>query len=271
MQCGYSLRGLSLDGRCPECNRTIADSLRGNRFKYCAPDYLASVHSGVVLAEMALTVEAVSLGAGIAWVWTGRAGWLGTTSNALAAGSVLLSLVAWWLVTQLNEGYTGPDTARGTRLVVRVSAIVTMVAHLFIVVPLWLGAFPRGWPGAIQPSAWPWFLVAGSVGWFVGAVAKYFASLVYLRWLAPRFPDPVIARWAGRLLWAGPLVVGVLTGAGILAAMKVKLLAGEVGQKTFESLAMLMMDALFFVLLERVRRGLKQIRRAKDETKVAAI
>ena len=62
--------------------------------------------------------------------------------------------------------------------------------------------------------------------------------MLYLRWLAPRLPDDEVDAWARRLMWLGPLLVtvGALIVVGPLIAM-----------------------VLYWNLLDRVRRNLKQI------------
>jgi hypothetical protein len=59
----------------------------------------------------------------------------------------------------------------------------------------------------------------------VGMVAMavhFFASMLYLRWLAPRFPDWKLFKDAKRFMWLGPLLYTVGTiacGLGPLAAL----------------------------------------------------
>ena len=62
--------------------------------------------------------------------------------------------------------------------------------------------------------------------------------MLYLRWLAPRLPDDEVDAKARRLMWLGPLLVtvGALIVVGPLIAM-----------------------VLYWNLLDRVRRNLKQI------------
>ncbi len=70
------------------------------------------------------------------------------------------------------------------------------------------------------------------------SAVQFFAAMLYLRWLAPRLPDDEVDAWARRLMWLGPLLVtvGALIVVGPLIAM-----------------------VLYWNLLDRVRRNLKQI------------
>jgi hypothetical protein len=46
LRCGYNLRGLKIDGLCPECGAPIARSLHGNLLGYSAPEYVAKLQAG---------------------------------------------------------------------------------------------------------------------------------------------------------------------------------------------------------------------------------
>jgi len=48
IKCGYILRGLRMDGRCPECGGAIRDSLEQYRLRHAHPFRLRLVHCGVI-------------------------------------------------------------------------------------------------------------------------------------------------------------------------------------------------------------------------------
>ena len=52
---------------------------------------------------------------------------------------------------------------------------------------------------------------AANILLMVVQAAKFFAAMLYLRWLAPRFPDAVIDARARLLMWLCPLLVTVGT------------------------------------------------------------
>jgi hypothetical protein len=49
-RCGYVLRGLPVNGSCPECAEAIATSLRGSLLRFTDPDWLRSLARGATLS-----------------------------------------------------------------------------------------------------------------------------------------------------------------------------------------------------------------------------
>ncbi len=47
LKCGYNLRGLSPEGRCPECGTAVGRSLHGDRLQYCDPQWVDKLASGM--------------------------------------------------------------------------------------------------------------------------------------------------------------------------------------------------------------------------------
>jgi hypothetical protein len=45
-KCGYNLRGLSADGRCPECGTPVGYSLKGDLLRFCDPGWLDTLYRG---------------------------------------------------------------------------------------------------------------------------------------------------------------------------------------------------------------------------------
>jgi hypothetical protein len=46
IQCGYNLRTLHREAKCPECGLEVARSMRGDRLRYSDPAWLAKVAVG---------------------------------------------------------------------------------------------------------------------------------------------------------------------------------------------------------------------------------
>src|SRR5258706_15757786 len=46
-KCGYNLRGLSGDGRCPECGTSVGFSLQGDLLRFCDPSWVDTLRRGV--------------------------------------------------------------------------------------------------------------------------------------------------------------------------------------------------------------------------------
>jgi len=45
-RCGYNLRGLAINGCCPECGIEVAVSLGGDHLRYCEPVYVRRLATG---------------------------------------------------------------------------------------------------------------------------------------------------------------------------------------------------------------------------------
>ncbi len=96
--CGYNLRGLAPDGRCPECGAPIANSLRGNTLSSCDPRWLGRLRLGADLIRVGMIV---SVGLVLAVVITSgmpplRA-WILLAFHVIATG---LMIAGTWLLTQ---------------------------------------------------------------------------------------------------------------------------------------------------------------------------
>src|SRR5690242_2831255 len=55
-RCGYNLRGLPLDGRCPECATPVGLSLRGDLIRFSDPRWSARVVGGLAVVFWASIV-----------------------------------------------------------------------------------------------------------------------------------------------------------------------------------------------------------------------
>ena len=68
IECGYNLRGLRPDGKCPECGNDVAPSLRGLKLETASLPWLRSIRRGFVLlryyflASLVLVLVPVPLG-----------------------------------------------------------------------------------------------------------------------------------------------------------------------------------------------------------------
>src|SRR5687768_14962896 len=45
-KCGYNLRGLDANGRCPECGTAVGYSLHGDLLRFCDPNWVDTLHRG---------------------------------------------------------------------------------------------------------------------------------------------------------------------------------------------------------------------------------
>ncbi|MBU0617079.1 MAG: hypothetical protein KKI02_05135 [Planctomycetes bacterium] len=61
IDCGYNLRGLKTDGRCPECGGEVAASLRGHELNYASLPWLRSVRRGFRLIKRAILLSLLAV------------------------------------------------------------------------------------------------------------------------------------------------------------------------------------------------------------------
>ena len=205
LQCGYSIRGLSHEGRCPECGTLIKRSLQGNLLRYSSPAYLATLNRGVFLILAAIAAKVICVVGGIILIGllTGR----GLTDLARVSGLLLwttstglsvLSLIGWWLFSAPDPAFVGTGGGTTARKVVRttVAAAAVLTAMVTVVEMLATSSATR---------------VDSAAKILLGVVltVKFFAAMLYLRWLAHRFSNVVFDARARLLMWLCPLLVTV--------------------------------------------------------------
>lgn len=205
--CGYSLRGLSLDAVCPECARAVRLSLERRRLGLASPDYLRTLHNGTGVLLLGLILAVAFGGIGALQYTT-----LGTfrytvplvvwpSLDFLAAIFVAIGL---WQLTIDDPGLPAHDQARGNARTLRAAAVVLAIVHALQLVAAAVTAAPL--PAAL--ASFVPLLDAASfllrVMVVVGAwlfIATGVCNLV--RWLAARLPEPALysnARSSGRVL-----------------------------------------------------------------------
>jgi hypothetical protein len=241
LRCTYELTGLPPAGSCPECGTPIVHSLRGNLLLFSAPEYVARLHLGTVLiitgtiTQFVAMLAAFALAAstGLAAAAGGTVGgiWLPLEAlvNMAAVAASLVFFAGWWLFSQADPAYLARNDGGTARRLVRATTAAAAALTLLQTTLAWI-AIPGGLSIAAVVS------LLGVVLWTV----QYFASMVYIAWLAPRLPDQSAQAWAKMLLWLGPLLFTV----GCLV-----LFIGPV-----------VAVVLYIMLMDMLRRDLKRIR-----------
>ena len=250
LRCGYALTGLDADGICPECGTPVADSRRGALLKFSDPEYVATLHrgvllllvgsitaiglstlGGVLLAAMALSQSAGTGGGG---TWTGTLMQVAQGLQLLGVAGEAMVILGWWWFSTADPAL--PPAARGDRprLVIRIALVFGVLGLLAGIGMNGTGVGPQTFGGGLTILGGVLMLLAG-----LAQVARFFGGMVYLRWMAPRLPDPFVGQRAKRYMWLLPLLIVI--GSCIL-------------------IGPLIATILTWLLLNRVRKHLKSIR-----------
>lgn len=262
ISCGYSLRGLAVEGNCPECGTPVADSLRGTLLRHASPAYLAKVRMGIdlVLLGMLLTLLMTLVAVGAAIWMIALAAARGGQGGGMAAapfGAVdramqlllnfggfavaCISLVGYLKLTTPDPQFAAVDQPLTARKFVRAMVIVQIATATVEVV---LGAVAMGIPPT--SGAMAGMTIAGGVSGVLQTLAwaaQFFAIMLYFRWLARRVPDAAMERQTRVYMWLlpalatvgaacvgiGPLVAAVLYCV-MLWRLRGHVRAGEAGE-----------------------------------------
>ena len=206
LQCGYNLRGLTAAGMCPECGTPVERSLQGNLLRYSAAPYLASLHRGVflILTAIAAQVMVVLITFVTAIALAGTAAGIGNVELGLSylmSGLWLVLLYGWWLFSAPDPAFVGMNQGTVARQVVRAAVVAAAV----------LTALAAALDNSVIAGTVELELLSAVIsgGLLVAHAVSFFASMLYVRWLAPRLPNDAVHRRAKLLMWVGPLLVTV--------------------------------------------------------------
>lgn len=213
-RCGYNLRGLSTDGRCPECGNAVGRSIRGDFLRFCDPEWVEKLASGMnwIVASIVIGIIggilAAFVGGGFAVAMTAGGGSInpigfviGGVLMQLAVGAV--GLIGYWKVTTPDPGRPEAETGVNARQLVRGAQTIAYVAA-----PLQF---------ALEQLAAIAGMVVATIQGIVGLVGTV-AVFVYGRQLALRIPDDRLARHCRIVMWglAITLLATVLLGVSAL-------------------------------------------------------
>lgn len=256
--CGYNLRGLQSDGRCPECGTPVGRSTYGDLLRYSDPNWLAKLGRGANLVLWGILIAILSgIGGGI----------IGAASGAHPIGSLIgfaggiITWIGTWLLTEPDPSTIGEDVYGLARRIVRITLFVAVASQMLAVL-LEVAVLP--------PPVVLLLTLAIMAAQLVGVVGMFY-QLVYLEKLADRVPDESLARRSRGLrrflVIMLPLLIVFVAGLAITAAG-----AGTQPSPTQESVmmvfgcgAMLMMLAglvaflLYVRLIYRFRQAFRKV------------
>lgn len=194
IHCGYNLRGLRSDGRCPECGGAIADSMRGELLRFADVEWLTRLRLGVALKLWAITLAVLlAMGGGVVAFVLRNAGAVMVITTIVGFAGSALGLWGTWCITAPDPRLSLSEQSVTLRKVIRACAVAGLAG----------GVSQLGGTGVVAASeALSVVLIAvGGIGVLAGWTASY-AELFYLRRFVRRVPDPALAKSTTRLIWA---------------------------------------------------------------------
>ena len=202
------LRGLNINGRCPECGTAVGYRAQGDYLRYSDPTWLDTLRRGTNFILWAIVVAILSF---VASALAGRGG--SDLGAVLKAGLTLvffaLNLVGTWLVTTPDPSGLGEETYGVARRVIRVTLLLgaadTFLDFVQEIITM---------PPVVHLSMKLFGMLA-----LIASLVGTFAFMQYLAKLAMRMPDRALSARANFLKWAFLISFGLVFLVAFLAAL----------------------------------------------------
>ena len=214
-KCGYNLRGLLPDGRCPECGTAVGRSLHGDLLRFSDPEWVQKLASGMnwIVASIIIGLLGGAFGAAFLGLFTS----ILSSRTFIVLGPMsglvfgLIALVGYWKVTTPDPARLAEESSLSSRKLVRTAQIAN-----YAVTPV---------NSLLQHLAWTVpHMVLSVVAGIVGLVGT-FAIFVYGRKLALRLPDEKLARSCRIVMWGLAVMLTSSVVFGLYVARMVTTMA----------------------------------------------
>lgn len=169
VHCGYNLRGLPPNGRCPECGTAIGRSIHGDLLSWADPLWLKRIDRGLVCFYVGYLLFFV--------------GWCGSGLTIMIGAPFLLAGVVG--ITTLDPRLSLTEQPVGLRRIVRGAAIAALLLTL-----LHYGLKLLGPLSVRSAITWTWYAALAFAG---GTLVP---GSFYLARLGERIPDMELAKKA---------------------------------------------------------------------------
>ncbi len=192
--CKYSLRGLLLEGACPECHAPVARSVHAELLRFADPRWLKRLAWGTGLLVVAIAATGPLKVVALSMVSIARGG-----AILVLACATTLQIGAVWLAT-MPERHALVKKRPISRPVARFSLLAGLLLAAALVQALAAG----WWPKALEGWA-PALVLADGVLFLAGI----FAMGSWARSLALRMPDVKLAATTSVVTWLVVIAVPV--------------------------------------------------------------
>ncbi|MBN1512009.1 MAG: hypothetical protein JXB13_08340 [Phycisphaerae bacterium] len=261
VSCGYNLRGLPPDGRCPECATPVAVSLQGDWLRFANRQWLQGIRWGVAAL---IAAHLCPLGLSLLFMFGPSLAALSSTTQIIMSSLMCLvylvlqtvGTVGTFLITSRDPRTMGRPDRRVLAWAARTAAVVLLVsASLTVVTPARMSG--------LSAAA---LIVMYSV-LSLACTLFYLGQLVYLRRLARRIPDATLSSWTLAFLLVSPALAVVhllpallLNAVAILGVTATLLMIGN-------RHVVQLLPGVYVVLLLCHRRALARV--AKEASDIA--
>ncbi len=268
--CKYNLRGLSPEGRCPECGSAVGWSIHSDLLCYSNPVWVRHLAAGtlwIIISVLGGIVVTVFGGAVTGTIFQDR---VELAQTFIGFSAFAVAFVGYWKLTMPDPGREEQRPIWNIRQMTRLLATVGFLSSVVVLILNLIPGFPGALPTALVRT------VAISIGLFglAGLVAP-FLLFIHMRRLALRIPNDSLARQTRMLLRASiiffaTIIVGLLAYFGIFVvgtpSSELRFVMPAILFGCVMVLGLLVFGIWWIVLLFRYRSEFRQAARSAKET-----